>query len=146
MRSELEMIEVSTQTPSCSPGKKRAAATCPHGFLGVSHRHEDAEWSSWRSERCCEWGSQTWADLLPAWFYSGGDLCLGFFCQKPQSHDMMMSLIPGDLGVKTEWFWLPSSPLSFLLCSKGSVPESGRIQKWGLHLVAKLALGKSAWL
>lgn len=57
---------------------------------------------------------------------------------------MMMSLIPMDLGVKTEWFWLPSSPLTFLLYSKGSVLESGRIQKLGLHLVAKPAWGKSA--
>lgn len=44
---------------------------------------------------------------------------------------MMMSLIPGDLGVQTEWFWLLSSPLTSLLYSEGSVLESGRIQKWG---------------
>ena len=42
---------------------------------------------------------------------------------------MMMSLIPRDLGVKTEWFWLPSFPLKSLLYSKGSVLESGRIPK-----------------
>lgn len=41
---------------------------------------------------------------------------------------MMMSLIPRDLGVKTEWFWLPSSPLTSLLYSESSL-ESGRIQK-----------------
>lgn len=41
----------------------------------------------------------------------------------------MMNLIPRDLGVKTEGFGLPSSPLTSLLYSKGSVLESGRSLK-----------------
>lgn len=123
--------------------REQQPAGCPHGFLGMNHRHEDTEQSSWGPEGCCEWGSQTWTGLLPAWFYSGGDLYLGFSCQKPQSHDMMMSLIPGDLGVKTEWFWLPSSPLSFLLCREGRVPESrNEVCTW----LQNTAYGKSAWL
>ena len=105
-----------------------------------NHRHSDAERRSWRSEGFCERGAQTWAGLLPAWFYKGQDLCLGFSCQKPPSHHMMMSLIPRDLSVKTEWFWLPSSPLTSLLYRKGSVLESGRIPKWGLQPGCKTSL------
>lgn len=67
-----------------------------------------------------------WAFSL--WFYNGRDLCLGFSCQKHPSHHMMMSLIPRDLGVKTEWFWLPPF-LKSLLYSKGSSFELCRILK-----------------
>lgn len=80
---------------------------------------------------------------LPRGFTMEGIYILAFPVRSLH-HDTTMSLIPRDLGEKTEWFWLPSSPLTSLPHSKGSVLKSGRIQKPGLHLVAKPAWGKSA--
>lgn len=115
MNLKLEMVQASTLAPSSSPGKKKAAAA--DGTRGITGGEPQASrsWAKLLIREILWVRLSNMAGLFPTWFYNEGYLCLGFSCQRPLSHDMMMSLIPRDLGVKTEWFGLP--PLPSHLCS-----------------------------